>query len=59
MNQNIDNELSDVELLEIQYEKYKDKTGKKAQNLLIRIDGFKALAEIYNSILPKYEPHST
>lgn len=59
MSHNNNNELSDRELLEIQYEKYKDKTGAKAKNLKHRIESFKALEEIYHSILSKNEPPST
>jgi len=38
--------MSDVEILEAQYVKYKNKNGKKAQNLKCRIESFKAMEKL-------------
>jgi hypothetical protein len=37
---------TDIEILETQYAKYKDKSGKKAKNLNMRIESFKALKKL-------------
>lgn len=38
---------SDIEILQASYAKYKDKAGRKAQNLIQQIDGHKAFIELY------------
>ncbi len=40
------NMKTDIEILETQYAKYKDKSGKKAKNLHMRIESFKALKKL-------------
>lgn len=44
---------SDVELLEEKYAKYKDKNGKKARSLKMRIESFKAFEKLQMEVVSK------
>jgi len=45
---------SDIDILEESYNKYRDKNGRKARNLKLRIESFKALQSICKQIIKNH-----